>query len=65
MTDRINKFLPYMNSDEISDLVTYIDRECDMLEVGGGNSTLFFSRIVKRLVTIEHIENGLIKYQMI
>lgn len=54
MTDRINKFLPYMNSDEISDLVTYIDRECDMLEVGGGNSTLFFSRIVKRLVTIEH-----------
>ena len=54
MTDRINKFLPYMNSDEISDLVTYIDRDCEMLEIGGGNSTLFFSKIVKRLVTIEH-----------
>jgi predicted O-methyltransferase YrrM len=25
-----------------------------MLEIGGGNSTLFFSKIVKRLVTIEH-----------
>ncbi len=43
-----------MNAKEISDLITYLHRDCVMLEVGGGNSTLFFSRIVKRLVTIEH-----------
>jgi hypothetical protein len=48
------KHKPYMNSDEISDLVTYIDRDCEILEIGGGNITLFFSKIVKRLVTIEH-----------
>lgn len=50
----IEKYKPYMTSDEISDLVTYINRDTDMLEIGGGNSTLFFSRIVKRLVTVEH-----------
>lgn len=43
-----------MNSKEIIDLVTYLHRDCEMLEIGGGNSTLFFSKIVKRLVTIEH-----------
>ena len=48
------KILPYMNSKEISDLITYIHRDCEMLEVGGGNSTLFFSRLVKKLVTLEH-----------
>lgn len=48
------KILPYMNSKEISDLITYLHRDCEMLEIGGGNSTLFFSRIVKKLVTIEH-----------
>lgn len=48
------KHKPYMNSDEISDLVTYIDRDSEMLEIGCGNSALFFSKIVKRLVIIEH-----------
>lgn len=52
--NKIHRYLPYMNSEEISDLVTYIDKDTEMLEIGGGNSTLFFSRIVKRLVTIEH-----------
>jgi predicted O-methyltransferase YrrM len=48
------KIIPYMNSNEIVDLTTYLHRDCEMLEIGGGNSTLFFSKIVKRLVTIEH-----------
>jgi predicted O-methyltransferase YrrM len=48
------KIIPYMNSNEIVDLTTYLHRDCEMLEIGGGNSTLFFSRIVKRLVTVEH-----------
>jgi len=48
------KILPYMNSKEIIDLVTYLHRDCEMLEIGCGISTLFFSRIVKRLISIEH-----------
>lgn len=52
--NKIKRFLPYMNSEEISDLITYIDKDTEMLEIGCGNSTLFFSRIVKRLVSIEH-----------
>jgi predicted O-methyltransferase YrrM len=50
----MGKILPLMNNDEIVDMVSYLHRDCEMLEIGGGNSTLFFSRIVKRLVTIEH-----------
>lgn len=49
-----NKFLPYMTNDEIVDLVSYLTRETEMLEIGGGHSTIFFSKLVKRLVTIEH-----------
>ena len=49
-----NRHLPYMNSEEISDLITYIDKDSEVLEIGCGNSTLFFSKIVKRLVSIEH-----------
>jgi hypothetical protein len=49
-----NRYLPYMNSEEISDLITYIDKDSEVLEIGCGNSTLFFSKIVKRLVSIEH-----------
>jgi len=52
--NNISKHLPYMNSEEISDLITYIDKDTEMLEIGCGNSTLFFSKIVKRLVSIEH-----------
>jgi len=59
LTNMINKnkkhrHLPYMNSEEISDLITYIDKDTEMLEIGCGNSTLFFSKIIKRLVSIEH-----------
>ena len=52
-----NSNIPYMNNDEIIDLVTYINRDTEMLEIGGGNSTIFLSKIVKKLVTIEHDEN--------
>ena len=53
----IKKTLPYMNNDEIVDLITYINRDTEMLEIGGGNSAIFLSKIVKKLVTIEHDEN--------
>jgi predicted O-methyltransferase YrrM len=46
--------IPYMTSDEIVDLVSYLDRDSEVLEIGGGGSTLFISRIVKKLITIEH-----------
>ena len=43
-----------MTNDEIVDLVSYITKDTEMLEIGGGNSTIFLSKLVKRLVTIEH-----------
>ena len=43
-----------MTTDEIVDLVCYLDRDSDVLEIGGGGSTIFISRIVKKLITIEH-----------
>lgn len=43
-----------MTSDEIVDLVSYLERGTKMLEIGGGHSTIFLSRLVKKLVTIEH-----------
>lgn len=43
-----------MTNDEIVDLMSYINRETVMLELGGGNSTVFLSKFVKKLVTIEH-----------
>lgn len=45
---------PYMNDTEIVHLMKYISRNTDMLEVGGGTSTIFLSKFVKRLVTVEH-----------
>ena len=46
--------IPYMNETEIVHLMKYINRNTRMLEVGGGTSTIFFSKFVKRLVTVEH-----------
>lgn len=48
------KILPYMNNTEIVDLISYITKDTEMLEIGGGHSTIFLSKFVKRLVTIEH-----------
>lgn len=49
-----HKFIPFMTPEEIVDLTCFLNREQDMLEIGGGMSTVFFSNIVKSLVTIEH-----------
>jgi hypothetical protein len=50
----IKKKLPFMTSEEIVDLTTYIGRDSIMLEIGGGDSTVFLSRLVKKIVTLEH-----------
>jgi len=47
-------YKPYMNDTEIVHLLKYIDRNTRMLEIGGGSSTIFFSKFVSRLVTVEH-----------
>jgi hypothetical protein len=48
---------PYMNDTEIFHLLKYINRDVRMLEIGGGGSTVFLSKLVKRLVTVEHNKN--------
>lgn len=45
---------PYMNDEEIFHMMKYIHRDVKMLEIGGGGSTVFLSKFVKRLVTVEH-----------
>jgi predicted O-methyltransferase YrrM len=49
-----NDFIPYMNDTEIVHLMRYIDKEKNVLEIGGGHSTVFLSKLVKRITTIEH-----------
>jgi predicted O-methyltransferase YrrM len=46
--------MPYMNETEIVHLMKYINRNTSLLEVGGGGSTIFLSKYVKRIVTVEH-----------
>jgi predicted O-methyltransferase YrrM len=48
------KNLPYMNYEEICHLTTYISRDTNLLEIGCGSSTLYFSKIVNSIVSIEH-----------
>ena len=45
------KILPYMTNDEIVDLVSYITKDTEMLEIGGGNSTIFLSKFVTQTTT--------------
>lgn len=45
---------PYMTDEEILHMMKYIDRNVKMLEIGGGGSTVFLSKFVKHLVTVEH-----------
>jgi hypothetical protein len=49
-----DKKIPFMTPEEIVDLVTYINRDSVILEIGGGDSTVFLSRLVKKIVTLEH-----------
>lgn len=50
----LNEYIPYMNDAEIVHLMKYIDKTKEVLEVGGGHSTIFLSKFVKKIVTIEH-----------
>jgi predicted O-methyltransferase YrrM len=50
----MEKYLPYMSSREIIHLMCYIDRDTKMLEIGGGGSSVFLSKFVKELTTVEH-----------
>jgi len=44
---------PGMNSAELRDFMTYLNKETVMLEVGGGASSVYWTRYVKELVVIE------------
>jgi predicted O-methyltransferase YrrM len=49
-------YLPYMNTVEILYLLQFLNRDQSILEIGGGKSTIFFSRLVKKVTTLEHNE---------
>lgn len=50
----LSEYIPYMNDTEIVHLMRYLDKEKDVLEIGCGHSTIFLSKLVNRLVAIEH-----------
>jgi len=48
------RIIPLMNDIEIVHMVSYLDKNMTMLEIGSGSSTHFLSKIVKKLVSLEH-----------
>ena len=46
--------IPHMSGSEISYLLSFLNNQVRMLEIGTGNSTPFFAKFVNSLVGIEH-----------
>lgn len=56
LNDRQASSLPEFDDSIIAGMMKYIDRDTVMLEYGSGGSTLFFSKFVKELYTLEHYD---------
>lgn len=54
MKNRFEFFTPLMHEHEYKFIQSYLNKDDLFLEWGGGNSTLYFSGIVKKVLTIEH-----------
>ena len=52
--NKFNFFSPFMYNDERDFITKYLDRDDILLEWGSGNSTIYFSGIVKKVISIEH-----------
>ena len=51
---RFSSFRPLMHEHEYKFIERYLKREDVLLEYGAGNSTLYFSDFVKKLISLEH-----------
>lgn len=52
--NKFESFIPLMNEHEYKFIEKYLNGDDVLLEWGSGNSTLYFSGIVKKVITIEH-----------
>lgn len=57
MKNRFDSFIPLMNEWEYKFIEKFLTKEDTLLEWGSGNSTLYFSGLVKKLISIEHDED--------
>jgi hypothetical protein len=53
---KVRPGLPWMTDKQIAKVKAYLKPNNIMLEWGAGGSTIYFSKFVKKLYTIEHIE---------
>jgi hypothetical protein len=54
MRNKFEFFTPLMHDFEYKMIEKYINKDDVFLEWGSGNSTIYFSGLVKKLITIEH-----------
>lgn len=54
MKNKLEFFRPLMDENEYKFIEKFLNNNDVMLEWGSGNSTLYFSGIVKKILTIEH-----------
>jgi hypothetical protein len=69
--NKLNFFIPLMHKNEYTFIEKYLNNDDILLEWGSGNSTLYFSGIVKQVISIEHdkdwiknIQNGVNMYNI-
>jgi hypothetical protein len=54
MKNRLEFFTPLMHRNEYKFVEKFLNPECTLFEWGAGNGTLYFSGLVKHLVSLEH-----------
>lgn len=52
--NKFNSFRPLMHEHEYKFIEKYLNKDDILLEYGSGNSTLYFSGIVNKVISIEH-----------
>lgn len=52
--NKFNSFRPLMHEHEYKFIEKYLKKDDTLLEYGSGNSTIYFSGIVKSVISIEH-----------
>lgn len=54
MRTELQSFIPLMHEHEYKFIEKYLNPSDTLLEWGSGNSTIYFSNLVKKVITIEH-----------
>ena len=52
--NKFSSFRPLMHEHEYKFIEKYLNKNDTLLEFGSGNSTVYFSGLVKKVISIEH-----------